>query len=71
MITDFNSGGVLLPGLLVLAIAALVVTMGILQLLATIGLLRALAHRPLIELAVFIFSYALLLQALTASGSFS
>lgn len=71
MITDFNSGGVLLPGLLVLAIAALVVTIGIVHLLATIGLLRAQTHRPLIELAAFIFIYALLLQALTASGSFS
>ncbi|KAB2688026.1 DUF1656 domain-containing protein [Brucella pseudogrignonensis] len=71
MITDFNSGGVFYPGLLLLAIAALVVTIGIVQLLASIGLLRALAHRPLIELAVFIFIYALLLQALTTSGSFA
>ncbi|WP_313031996.1 DUF1656 domain-containing protein [Brucella sp.] len=70
MITDFNSGGVFYPGLLVLAIAALVVTIGIVQLLATIGLLRAFTHRPLIELAVFIFIYALLLQGSTASGSF-
>ncbi|NKX17071.1 DUF1656 domain-containing protein [Ochrobactrum pseudogrignonense] len=70
MITDFNSDGVFYPGLGP-AIAALVVTIGIVQLLATIGLLRALAHRPLIELAVFIFIYALLLQVLTTSGSFS
>ncbi|KAA9367290.1 MULTISPECIES: DUF1656 domain-containing protein [Ochrobactrum] len=71
MIADVNSGGVLLPGLLVLAIAALVVTIGVVRLLATIGFLRALAHRPLIELAAFIFIYALLVQAFTASGPFS
>ncbi|MBB4096383.1 DUF1656 domain-containing protein [Ochrobactrum pecoris] len=71
MIPDFNIGGVLLPGLLVLAVAAIVVTIAVVRLLAVAGIFRALAYRPLIEIAVFIIIYALFLQSLTSSGAFS
>ncbi|MGW6780874.1 DUF1656 domain-containing protein [Brucella pseudogrignonensis] len=66
MIADLNSGGVLFPGLLVLAIAALIITIGLVRLMAVAGLLKMLAYRPLVELAVFVITYALLLQGFTS-----
>ncbi|RIV91190.1 DUF1656 domain-containing protein [Aurantiacibacter xanthus] len=64
MIPDIAIGGVLLPGLLVLAIVSLVLTVGILRLLATVGLAPRFGARPLLEIATFTLVYALLMQFL-------
>lgn len=68
MIVDLNVGGVLIPGLVVLAFIALVATMAALRLLAASSLHRWFAYRPLVELAAFIIIYGLLVQYLPSIG---
>ncbi|MBF5094844.1 DUF1656 domain-containing protein [Azospirillum sp. INR13] len=70
MILDLDIGGVFLPGLLVLALAALVGTVAAVRLFAAAGLFRLTASRPLVELATFALLYGLLLRALPSSGTF-
>ncbi|CAO3402440.1 MULTISPECIES: DUF1656 domain-containing protein [unclassified Azospirillum] len=70
MILDLDFGGVFLPGLLVLALAALAGTVALVRLFAAAGLFRLTASRPLVELATFALLYGLLLQALPSSGTF-
>lgn len=70
MILDLDLGGVFLPGLLVLALAALAGTVALVHLFAAAGLFRLTASRPLVELATFALLYGLLLQALPSSGTF-
>jgi len=70
MILDLDIGGVFLPGLLVLALAALAGTVTLVRLFAAMGLFRLTASRPLVELATFALLYGLLLQALPSSGTF-
>lgn len=70
MILDLDFGGVFLPGLLVLALAALAGTVVLVRLFAAAGLFRLTASRPLVELATFALLYGLLLQALPSSGTF-
>ena len=68
MIVDLNVGGVLIPGLVVLAFIALVATMAVLRLFAAVGLHRLFAYRPLVELATFVIVYGLLVQYLPSIG---
>lgn len=70
MILDLDFGGVFLPGLLVLAVAALAGTVALVRFFAAAGLFRLTASRPLVELAIFALLYGLLLQALPSSGTF-
>ncbi|EHJ47409.1 protein of unknown function DUF1656 [Solidesulfovibrio carbinoliphilus subsp. oakridgensis] len=71
MIVDLNIGGVFIPGLLVLAIIALVATVVVIGLLYFSGLCRVFTYRPIVELATFIIIYALLLQHIPSTrGSF-
>ncbi|USI74033.1 DUF1656 domain-containing protein [Sphingomonas morindae] len=62
MIGEVSIGGVYLPTLLLLALAALVLTGLLARLLAVSGLYRFVAYRPLVDLTLFI----LLLGALVA-----
>lgn len=68
MIVDLNVGGVLIPGLVVVAFIALVTTMATLRLFAATGLHRLFAYRPLVELATFVIIYGLLVQYLPSIG---
>ena len=68
MIVDLNVGGVLVPGLVVLAFIALIATMAVLRLFAVTGLNRRFAYRPLAELATFVIIYGLLVQYLPLIG---
>lgn len=68
MIVDLNVGGILIPGLVVLAFLALVATMAVLHLFAAAGLHRRIAYRPLVELATFVIIYGLLVQYLPSIG---
>ncbi|UPA26992.1 DUF1656 domain-containing protein [Shinella oryzae] len=68
MIVDLNVGGVLIPGLVVLAFVALVAATATLRILAATGLDRLFAYRPLLELATFVVIYGLLVQYLPSIG---
>jgi len=68
MIADIAIGGVLLPGLLVIALVALIGAAIVLRLLTLTGADRAFARRPIVELAVFIILFDLLAQYLPSSG---
>jgi hypothetical protein len=68
MIADIAIGGVLLPGLLVIALVALIGAAIILRLLTLTGADRAFARRPLVELATFVILFGLLAQYLPSSG---
>ncbi|WP_440983371.1 DUF1656 domain-containing protein [Shinella sumterensis] len=68
MIVDLNIGGVMIPGLVVIAFVALVATMSVLRLFTASGLNRRFAYRPLVELAIFVIIYGLLVQYLPSIG---
>ncbi len=68
MIVDLSVGGVLIPGLVVPAFAALVATMAVVRILAATGIHRRLAYRPLVEPAIFVLIYGLLVQCLPFFG---
>ncbi|WP_434620344.1 DUF1656 domain-containing protein [Azospirillum sp. B2RO_4] len=70
MISDLDIGGVFIPGLLVLALIALVGTIAAVRLFAAAGLFHLIGSRPLVELCTFALLYGLLLQALPSSGTF-
>ncbi|SBW00675.1 conserved hypothetical protein [uncultured Alphaproteobacteria bacterium] len=71
MIVDVDVGGVLLPGLLVLAVVALLATIVVLRFLSIAGGRRVFVHRPLVEIAAFALIYGLLVQTLPFTGLFS
>lgn len=62
MIADLNVGGVLIPGLVVLAIIALLANFALLRLLAAAGFNRLLANRQFAEIATFVIIYGLLVR---------
>jgi hypothetical protein len=62
MIVDLNIGGVLIPGLVALAVVALIATIAVLRLITASGLNRRFAYRPLVELATLVIIYGLLVQ---------
>ncbi|MFC4314197.1 DUF1656 domain-containing protein [Steroidobacter flavus] len=64
MIVDFYIGGVLIPGLLVIAVLALVATIAAIRLLRVLDIYRLFAYRPLVELAAFTIIYSLIVQYL-------
>lgn len=68
MIVDLNVGGVLIPGLLVLAFLALLVTVAMIRFFSATGIQRLFASRPLVELATFAIIYGLLAQYLPLIG---
>lgn len=64
MIVDFHIAGVLIPGLLVVAVLALVATLAAIRLLRVVGIYRLFAYRALVELAAFTIIYSLIVQYL-------
>jgi len=71
MINDISIGGVFIPGLLVIALAALVCTLSLVTLFSLSRLYRRLPARPLIDFSIFIVTFFLLLQGLTTLGMFT
>ncbi len=67
MIGEVSIGGVYLPTILLLAVAALVLTGIATRLLALVGFYRLVAYRPLVDLALF-FLILGLLSLLTGSS---
>ncbi|HKU06940.1 MAG TPA: DUF1656 domain-containing protein [Bradyrhizobium sp.] len=70
MILDLAIGGVLIPGLLVLALLALVGTFAALHLLAAAGIRRLFGSWAVVEIALFTILFALLVQYLPTNGIF-
>ena len=68
MMNDVNFGGVFVPGLLAVALVALLCTLLLVVLFAFSRLYRSLPCRPLIGLSTYIFTFFLLLQGLNALG---
>lgn len=68
MIDDLIVGGVFIPGLLALALIALIGTALTLRILNATGATRAFSYRPLVELAVFTILFGLLFRASLSAG---
>lgn len=62
MFGEISFGGVLMPHLLVIALAALVLSVMASRLLSSLGLYRLLAYRPLVGLALFVILLELLIR---------
>jgi hypothetical protein len=60
MIGEVSIGGVYLPTILLLAVAAVLVTGMVSRLLAFAGVYRVIAYRPLVDLALFILILGLI-----------
>jgi len=68
MVNDLNVGGVLIPGLLMVALVALVCTLLLIPLFSLSRLYRRLPCRPLMDVSTWIVTFYLLMQGLTALG---
>ncbi len=68
MIVDLNIGGVFIPGLVVLAVIALGLSVGVIRLFSAVGIHRLFAYPPLIELATFVMIYGLLVRYAPSMG---
>ncbi len=68
MIGEVSIGGVYLPALLLLALAALVLTGLLTQLFSLTGVYRLVAYRPLVDLCVFLLLLGLLAFLTTPLG---
>jgi len=62
MLPDLAVDGVFIPGLMAVALTALVLSMMASRLLARLGLYRLFAYRPLVGLSLFVILSALLIQ---------
>ncbi|MCW2484441.1 DUF1656 domain-containing protein [Candidatus Symbiopectobacterium sp. NZEC127] len=71
MMNDMNIGGVFIPSLLVAAIVALACTLLLVPIFSFSRLYRRLPFRPLIDFSIYIVTFFLLLQSLTALGIFA
>ncbi|KGD72146.1 hypothetical protein HA49_15385 [Tatumella morbirosei] len=70
MINDFNFEGVFVPGLLIIALVALICTRLLIQLFSLTEGYRCLPFRPVINICVMIIMFYLLLQGLNSPGIF-
>ena len=68
MINDIVLGGVLIPGLLALALVAAILTVVSMRLLSLLRIQRDLAAKPLIEISLFIILLSLLVYFLPTMG---
>lgn len=68
MIGEVSIGGVFLPSLLVLAIAALAIVVLLSRLLVLVGAYRLVAYRPLVDVALFLLILGLLASLTTTFG---
>ncbi|EOY8405203.1 TPA: DUF1656 domain-containing protein [Enterobacter asburiae] len=71
MVNDLNIGGVFIPGLLMVALAALVCTLSLVALFSLSRLYRRLPFRPLMDVSAWIVTFFLLMQGLNALGLLS
>jgi hypothetical protein len=62
MFGEISVGGVLMPYLLVISLAALALSLMVSRLLASLGLYRLFAYRPLVGLSLFVILLGLLIR---------
>ncbi|OWQ78992.1 MULTISPECIES: DUF1656 domain-containing protein [Stenotrophomonas maltophilia group] len=62
MLPDLSIDGVLIPGLLAVAVAALAVSVLTSRFLASLGLYRLFAARPLVGLSLFVILAELMIR---------
>jgi len=62
MLPDLAVDGVFIPGLMAVAVAALVLSLLVSRLLARLGLYRVFAYRPLVGLSLFVILAERLIQ---------
>jgi len=62
MVADLSIDGVLVPGLLAVALVALALTLIVSRQLARFGLYRCFAYRPLVGLSLFVILVELLVR---------
>lgn len=68
MIGEISIGGVYLPVLLVMAVAALILTALLVRLMSITGAYRFIAYRPLADLCLFMLILGLIVHLSTAYG---
>lgn len=68
MVNDINVAGVYVPGLLVIALAALFCTLLLVSLFTFNRRYRRLPWRPLMSFSTYIVAFFLLMQGLNALG---
>ncbi|MBS0849997.1 DUF1656 domain-containing protein [Citrobacter sp. JGM124] len=68
MIADINLGGVLLPGLLVIALVAFFCTLVVIKIVSSTSFYAALPCGALIEFATFIAIFTLLIPGMNLLG---
>ncbi|SCC25273.1 DUF1656 domain-containing protein [Kosakonia oryziphila] len=71
MINDMNIGGVFFPGLLVIAVLALVFTLLCVSLFSFNRFYLRLPYRPLMGFSIYIVTFSLFIQGLNALGLFA
>jgi len=69
MTGEIAIGGVYIPALLVLALAALLVTGLLTQLLQLAGFYRLIAYRPLVDICLFVLLLGLIVFFTMPAGS--
>lgn len=68
MTGEVSLDGVFLPTLLILGLAALLLTYGVTRLIGAFGLYRFLAYRALVDLSLFVLMLGALAILVPASG---
>lgn len=61
MIADFHIGGVLLPGLIIVAVVALACTIAIVRFFSVTDIYCLFSSRPLVEVSIFAIIFSLLI----------
>ena len=68
MIGEISIGGVYVPAMLLLALAALILTGLLSRLLTLVNAYRAVEYRPLVDIALFVLILGLLVFLTTSMG---
>ncbi|MFT3978717.1 MAG: DUF1656 domain-containing protein [Sphingomonas bacterium] len=68
---EVSLGGVYMPGLLLLAIVALLLTAVLTRLLGLIGAYRLFAYRPLVDVAIYVIMLGALVLLFASDASLS
>lgn len=69
MIGEIAIGGVLVPALLLLAVAALAITVALTRLLNIAGFYRLVAWRPLVDITLYLLVLGFLVAATARHGT--
>lgn len=68
MTGEVNLGGVFVPTLLLLVLAALLLTYGLIRVISLLGLYRFFAYRAIVDLSIFVLLLGALAYFLPQAG---